>query len=377
MFAFTVVSVFLGMHLFAWVRLQRQMRFTWKIFWAGTVLCLPLSLSIIYGYLVPETWPAWAIRSVWQTTYFWVGFTFYLFSVQLAALLLEISARIIFPRKYAAIKKGLGIVAVPAALFILCAGYFLASLPPQITRYTIESPKIDSPLKIALVADNHLGIQTRLTETERLAAALRDEEPDLCLFAGDIFNDHPGFLDPHLDILASLDFPSGKYAILGNHEIYFGKDQAVRKIKGMNIKLIQNSVFSVPGTGIQIAGVDDPAGNREKEGIFLRNLENALRDAAQDRFTILITHRPEGMEAAAELGADLQVSGHTHYGQIFPFNFLVRIAYPHIYGRYREGGMTLIVTRGLGTWGPSARFPFPGEIVIINIRPGNEEDIHE
>lgn len=377
MFAFTVISVFLGMHLFAWVRLHRQVRFTWKIFWAGTVLCLPLSLSIIYGYLVPETWPAWAIRSVWQTTYFWVGFTFYIFSVQLAALVLEIPARIMLPCRHAEIKKGLGIIAVPTALFFLCAGYFLASLPPHITRYTIESPKINSPLKIALVADNHLGIQTRLTETERLATALREEDPDLCLFAGDMFNDHPDFLEPHMDVLAPLEFPLGKYAILGNHEMYFGKELAIGKIKKANIKLIRNSVLSVPKAGIQIAGVDDPAGNREKEGIFLRNLEKALRDADPNRFTILITHRPEGVDTAAELGADLQVSGHTHYGQIFPFNFLVRIAYPHIYGKYREGGMFLIVTRGVGTWGPSARFPFPGEIAIINIRPGNKEDQNE
>ncbi|MFP4168055.1 MAG: metallophosphoesterase [Desulfonatronovibrionaceae bacterium] len=373
MFALTVVSVFLGMHLFAWTRLQRQVHFPWRIFWFGTALCLPLSLSIIYGYLVPDTWPAWTIRAVWQTTYFWVGFVLYIFSVQTTALVLETGLRVLRPALLCKAKTWLGTASVPISLLLLSTGYYLAASPPEITRYSVHTPKLEKPFTLALVADNHLGIQTRLSETKDIAYILNQEKPEVCLFAGDLFNDHPGFLDQHLKIFRDLDLPRGKYGILGNHEVYFGRKKAVRLMKKAGIRPVRNTVFSLPGVPVQIAGIDDPARHGDNKDFYARIMQEVLAGADPERFTILVTHRPEGLLPAADLGVDLQLSGHTHNGQLFPFNLLVRTAYPHIYGQYREKGTVLIVTRGAGTWGPSARFPHRREIVIIDILPEAKE----
>src|SRR6056297_945153 len=187
MFIITVISTFLGMHLFAWVRLHRQIKFSKKIFYSGLLLCVLLTCSIIIVRLLPENWPEWIIKSAWHLSFFWVGFIFYAFVLQLGFLILEFGAHLALPKYYRQLKYGLGILAVPGALLILCFGYYTAAGAPTITEYFIHTDKIVRPLKIALVADNHLGIQSPPSETKRLIHALQTENPDLCIFAGDIF----------------------------------------------------------------------------------------------------------------------------------------------------------------------------------------------
>ncbi|MFO7818162.1 MAG: metallophosphoesterase [Thermodesulfobacteriota bacterium] len=375
MFILTVISTFLGMHLFAWVRLHRQIKFSKKIFCSGLLLCILLTCSIIIVRLFPDNWPEWVIKSAWHLSFFWVGFLFYAFVLQLGFLILEFGALTVLPKHYyRQLKYGLGILAVPAALLILCFGYYTAAGPPTITEYFIHTDKTDTPLKVALVADNHLGIQSPPAETKRLVHALEKESPDLCLFAGDIFNDHPGLLDAHINLLAQFNPPGKKFAVLGNHEIYFGEKEAVELMERSKIHLLRNNVYAIPETNIQLAGIDDPARKPDRDRVFNNAQKSVLKQLDADKFTILITHRPKGLNNSAKSGVDLQLSGHTHNGQIFPFKFLVALAYPYTYGEYRKDNTRLIVTRGFGTWGPSARVLSPPEIVILHILPQDQEN---
>ncbi len=372
LFLLTVLSVYLGMHLFAWLCLYRQSRFSRHILWTGIILCFPLSLSLVFTHLIPQSWPQWLIRLLWETAYFWLGFVLYMVVLQIPAQLLEIGTRIYFPNSTARVREVCAIFIVPLALAVLSLGYYSAAQPPKIVRYNIYTEKKCPALKIAFVADNHLGIQTPFRQTQNLVHVLKKENPDLCIFGGDLSSDHPNLIQKHLKLIRSVDFPQGKFAVRGNHEIYMGKQKAEKKIHTAGINLLENSVVSLCGGSLQLAGLEDPARNKDERAVFQRELKGLLQKTDRNQFTIVVTHRPLGMDIASKAGVDLQVSGHTHKGQLFPFGFLVRLVYPHIHGKYSQNGTKLIVTSGYGTWGPSARVFTRREINMIAIRPQNQ-----
>jgi predicted MPP superfamily phosphohydrolase len=157
----------------------------------------------------------------------------------------------------------------------------------------------------------------------------------------------------------------GKFAVTGNHEFYAGLDQAVRFTEEAGFTMLRGEARPVAGF-MTIAGVDDPTGKRF--GLFRGPEEGALlKGVARGRFTILLKHEPVIAKDATGL-FDLQLSGHTHKGQIFPFNYIVKIFYPHDAGLvHLPQHAFLYVSRGSGTWGPPIRFLSPPEVTIIKL----------
>jgi hypothetical protein len=169
----------------------------------------------------------------------------------------------------------------------------------------------------------------------------------------------------------SIPAPLGKYAVTGNHEFYAGIGPALDFTRRAGFTVLRGELAIVGGI-LRIAGVDDPAG--EAMGAGSRRLEaETLGGEPSSLFTLLLKHRPV-LSADAQSRVDLQLSGHTHRGQIFPFRFLVRLSYPFLAGLYaREDGGALYVSRGTGTWGPRMRFLSSPEITVIDIEriPGD------
>ena len=232
---------------------------------------------------------------------------------------------------------------------------------------TRRLPAGSKPVRVVQLSDLHLGAQMGQGRLAAILDRVREARPDLLVFTGD-FVDGAG---PHVDRLvrqvAELDAPLGKFAVTGNHEFYLGlplaeqflRDGGFRLLRGESVKVAEHLV---------VAGVDDIAG--QWLGAAASTDEDvALPGGLYPRFTILLKHQP--LINHSVLGRfDLQLSGHTHGGQVFPGRWLVQIFYPYIAGRYElPGGATLYVSRGAGTFGPPLRVFAPPEVTLILIEP--------
>ncbi|WP_029912857.1 metallophosphoesterase [Pelobacter seleniigenes] len=229
-------------------------------------------------------------------------------------------------------------------------------------RVTLTSSKLPpgtKPLRIAQISDLHLGLIHRDETLAPIIARLQQLEPDLLVATGDIVDAQINHLEGLAELWQKLTTPLGKFAVTGNHEYYAGLDQALDFLGKSGFRVLHNESIEV-GDYIKLAGVDDPArGNQPAE-------EKAL-GSPSERFTLLLKHRP-AIEDNSVNGFDLQLSGHTHRGQIFPFNLLTGLQYPRQNGLYAlAGGAHLYTSRGTGTWGPPMRIFSPPEITLFEI----------
>lgn len=238
---------------------------------------------------------------------------------------------------------------------------------PVVSTYEVVlpglPPALDGTTAVAL-SDLHLGSRTGAERLDGWARQVEALEPDLVLLLGDVFEGHGRAGPELLPALRRLFAPLGVYAVPGNHERH-GADADLPLLRAAGHTVLRNEARQV-APGLVVAGVDDLTAAR-RGGRGRANLEQALcgRPAGA---TILLSHSPLEAEAAAAGGAGLMLSGHTHAGQVWPFGTLVRLAYPLLHGRYEVDGMTILVSRGAGTWGPRMRLWPPGEIVRVVLR---------
>jgi predicted MPP superfamily phosphohydrolase len=224
-------------------------------------------------------------------------------------------------------------------------------------------------LTIAQISDVHLGPMVGEMRLSRIIRILERVKPDLVVATGDLVDAQMDQSDNLAAMLATLKPPMGKFAIAGNHEFYAGIRQSGRFLKLAGFKFLRNEDFKLNGF-LTIVGVDDPAGKRRypENGMVGKKEKILVADADSERFTLLLKHRPTVEEES--LGRfDLQLSGHTHGGQIFPFNLITGFFYPRQRGFYRlSKASTLYVNRGTGTWGPPMRFLSPPEVTLIELQ---------
>jgi hypothetical protein len=182
---------------------------------------------------------------------------------------------------------------------------------------------------------------------------------------GDLVDGRINHLDGLSEIFREIHPPLGKYAVTGNHEFYAGIGSSLDFTRRAGFTVLRGEAVTV-GNVLRLVGVDDPAG-RSFGPAPGRSEEELLGNGPSPLFTLLLKHRPF-LSPAARKAADLQLSGHTHNGQIFPFRLLVRIWYPLLSGLYEsKNGAALYTSRGTGTWGPPMRFLSPPEMTIIDI----------
>ena len=203
----------------------------------------------------------------------------------------------------------------------------------------------------------------------RIIGLLERVKPDLVVATGDLVDAQMDRSNNLAAMLATLTPPLGKFAVAGNHEFYAGIRQSGRFLKAAGFKLLRNEAFELKGL-LKIVGVDDPAGRRRyPENSWVGKEERILlTDSESKRFTLLLKHRPR-VETESTGQFDLQLSGHTHGGQIFPFNLITGLFYSRQRGFYTlDKGSVLYVNRGTGTWGPPMRFLSPPEVTLIELQ---------
>ncbi|WP_027714806.1 metallophosphoesterase [Desulfuromonas sp. TF] len=330
--------------------------------WMGAMIVAPVACRVLdhHGH------PLFARALAW-VGYSWMGLLFLAFSLfallgvwelliwSLARFYLAIHAVSL----YGAVTSLLVLVTVLAAGLY---GLFEASAR-RVERVTLESAKLPAnveKLRIVQISDLHLGLIHREEALAPIAALISELEPDLLVATGDVVDAQISHLDGLSTLWRRLDPPLGKYAVIGNHEVYAGLEQSLAFLERSGFTVLRNEGATLRDT-LALVGVDDPAARSPQDETFL------LKNVPGNLFTVLLKHRPVLEEESQSL-FDLQLSGHAHRGQIFPFNFLTGLEYPMQNGLYSlSGGSHLYTSRGTGTWGPPMRILAPPEITVFEI----------
>lgn len=305
--------------------------------------------------------------------YTWMGLAFLFFSFSLVIdcyRILVYAVNLVTHRYFAyLIASSRSVFFIP--LVITAAIGIYGSFEAQFIRnetVTIKSPKIPreiGTLTVAQISDVHLGLIVRDKRLKEIISKIQSANPDIIVSTGDLVDGQINNLTGLAERLQALNPPYGKFAVTGNHEFYAGLDQSLRFTERAGFKVLRGEAITVGGI-ITIAGVDDPAGKRF--GLVTEMPEqNLLKKLSRNTFILLLKHRPAVDRSTPGL-FDLQVSGHTHNGQIFPFSLVIRLFHQYNAGlTHLDHGSLLYVSRGSGTWGPPIRFLSPPEVTIIKL----------
>lgn len=217
--------------------------------------------------------------------------------------------------------------------------------------------------KVVQLSDVHLGRILGSGFLERLVEKINAENPSMVFITGDLFDGFDGGLDKLVLPLNALRAPLGIYFVTGNHETYLGTERAYAALMGTPVRVLDDAMVVI--NGLQIIGISYPERGQSKDlGAVIRNLPGF----DPKRPSILLYHNPTQIEQAKAAGISLQLSGHTHQGQIFPIQFVSRLIYQKYYhGLHVEGDYTLYTSSGAGTWGPTMRTGNHPEIAVIRL----------
>ncbi|MFI1653779.1 metallophosphoesterase [Streptomyces sp. NPDC020472] len=237
---------------------------------------------------------------------------------------------------------------------------------PRVKRVTVPLAKIPRAAhgyRIAVVSDIHLGPILGRAHTQRIVDAINAAQPDLIAVVGDLVDGTVENLGPAAEPLARLRARHGSFFVTGNHEYFSGADAWVDHVRELGLRPLRNARVEIPA-GFDLAGVDDVAGESEGQG---PDFARALGDRDRARAAVLLAHQPIVVHDAVRHGVDLQLSGHTHGGQLWPGNYLAELANPTVAGLERYGDTQLYVSRGAGAWGPPVRVGAPSDITIVEL----------
>jgi len=342
-------AVLYGMHLYTYWRLNRLVCFASPR--AVLVVISLLALLFPVSSLCEKFMPGAASMLLYTLASIWLGFAFLLFSM----LLVGEPLRLIAPVQ----PKTVGLLIVGAAALLSVYG-LVNALFPVVREVTVPLRGLARPVRVAQLSDIHVGTIHNSGYLRRIVDKTNALQPDMVLITGDLF-DGIGPVNAHtVAPLRELRAPA--FFVIGNHERYDGVDKVSRVLKDTGVRILRNEV--VVRNGLQLVGIDYP----EREGI---KENTVVRTIAFDktRPSLLLFHAPHGLEDAARAGISLQVSGHTHNGQLFPFTLLTRLFFRHVHGLHRVADMYLYVSAGTGTWGPPMRIGSQSEITLLSLVP--------
>lgn len=254
------------------------------------------------------------------------------------------------------------------SLSLCCYGFFEA-LQIRTETVIINTPKLSaaqSPLRIVQISDVHLGLIVGHDRLDRILAAVNQAQPDILVSTGDLVDGQPDGMKELAAMLADIRPRYGKFAVTGNHEYYAGISQSLDFINRAGFTLLSDKAIRLDGL-INLIGVNDRGHGAGIQSAPLVE-QKLLSDQDRSLFSLLLKHRPDISPQSLGL-FDLQLSGHTHKGQIFPFSVITKLFFTHDHGFLTLGNKGhLYINRGSGTWGPPIRLLSPPEITVIELR---------
>lgn len=345
----------------------------------GIILALLFIIMVLAPVIVRQAENAGCesfARIMAWIAYCWLGVIFLFFS---ASLLVDFY-RLVVHVGSSLLHKNASFLSLSAKasffvpLFIsLCASVYgyMDALNIKSEHISIETEKLPPGIdrvRIVQISDVHLGLIVRQERLGLILDKVKEASPDILVSTGDLVDGQINGLYGLADMLKEINPRYGKYAVLGNHEYYAGIKQAIEFKNAAGFTLLRGDGVSIDDI-VTLAGVDDPAA--KYLGLYRDVDEKALLSSfPRNRFTVLLKHRPLVNDDSVGL-FDLQLSGHVHKGQIFPFSLLTKLYYPKHAGMLNVNGSILYVSRGSGTWGPPIRFLAPPEVTVIDITRRN------
>lgn len=377
---FIKIAGFFGCCTFyLFLRLREEFGFSWGL--SFSVLLPLLSCFVLAPLAVHLTIRRGGRRRLTQAVfwagYSWMGFlllfVFVNASIDLVTLIMSTATAVAGPFTGVQFSGQHGTFLLSFLLTAILSVYALFEAGiPRSRKITLETEKLPpemESLRIAHVSDIHLGPVVGRKRAGRIAKKIGKVKPDIVLSTGDFIDARADYLGGMESIFRRIDPPMGKFAVVGNHEVSAGLQGSLRFMKEAGFRVVRNESVVVDDA-LCLAGVDDDAvfakGNRNRATVVPKN-------ERPDLYTIFMKHRPPAGDGRVGGGFDLQLSGHTHGGQMFPFSVVSMGHYPKLKGMHELGGGALLyVNPGVGTWGPPMRFLTPPEITVIElVRPSS------
>jgi len=355
------LAVLLGAHYFLYRTLMRFFNFSKPVFKKiFFVLILLLAFGFIISSIIVHFNESFWAKLLYLISAIWLGlFVNLLLACCLIWLIVGMAhlfkVRVVFS-------------IVSFIIFVLAIGYSVYgswnAFHPIIKNISVEIKNLPEQWKgknIVQLSDVHLGHINSLDFLNDIVNKTNALDPDLILITGDLFDGMDGDLNYFADSLKRFQSKDGVFFVIGNHETYLGLEGSLGVLEKSGIKALRNEIVNIDG--LQIMGLDDIALSRNPD------LIDGISNFDKNQASILMYHTPINVEIIKNSGINLQLSGHTHRGQLFPLGFITNIAHRgYGYGLFTEGDFSIYISSGVGTWGPPMRTGNHPEIVNITIQ---------
>ena len=372
-----IFGLTLGTHYYLWARLIRDPMLPSPWRQVATAALIVLALSIPASMLAWRILPRNIAIPVSWVGYVWMGSMFVLLVLLWGGELARYGWM-----KYASLTSVSGgrreflaqlLAGGAGALGLALSGWgvWSAIRPVEVKRVPVRLSKLPASLnglRLVQLSDMHVGLTIGRDFVEDVVRKVNDLDPDIVAITGDLIDGSVEDLGHAVAPLGEIRSTLGTYFVTGNHEYYSGADSWLGFLQSIGIRTLRNEHVALEKDGetIHLAGVDDWTAHQFGNG-HGADITRAMAGRDTSKPVVLLAHQPVQFDEAREHGVDLQISGHTHGGQIFPFGVLTRLVQPFLSGLHQRGDSQIYVSSGTGYWGPPMRIAAPAEITLIEL----------
>jgi len=363
LFIVLLLIVLFGGHYFLYFSVVRFFAISGILKKVLLVSIVFLSVSFIFALLLAQLNEGFLVKVFYFISSFWLSFLFY-FILAAAAVWLIFWAGKIFDLN---VNFSFWAVIFFISAFSVSLYGIWNAFNLQVRDITVDIPNLPSVWenkRIVQISDLHLGLIHREALMKNLVEKINFIKPEIVVITGDLFDSMDGQFDFLPEWLNKIQAEKGIYFVTGNHETYLGVNEVFSVLEKTKITVLRDEVVDLDG--LKLIGIDYPDRSENKDVIAVLN---SLRKDFFNQPNILLYHSPVFINQFKEAGINLQLSGHTHGGQIFPMNLIAKFIYKgYSYGFHQIGDYALYATSGAGTWGPTMRIGTHSEIVVITIK---------
>ena len=379
MFFIFILVAYCGISIYILTRSYQSLEAAGSVRWAVVGFLAVMAAGFILMMMFKRRYDHAVLDIFWTMSAYWAAVILYVLLALLSIDILRLICRLVWESpvvllgaNYAMAKLCLFGAVATGLLITLSIGSYRAFRPVVDTvDITIEKtvPGRDS-LNIVLLSDLHLGaINGRQTLT-RWVDEVNLLNPDIVLIAGDMYDDNPAPVERQQlgNLLEQLKVPLGVYFAQGNHDGYGDFPRAVQYLQAHGVTVLSDTVVPVDNSFYVAGRLDRSAGIGDRMNKTRKTVEALTEGLDKTKPVILLDHQPYELDKAAAAGVDLQLSGHTHRGQLWPLSLAIKSMYEIDHGYLRKGNTHFYVSQGIGTWGPPVRIGTRSEIVLLKVK---------